>query len=261
MEIKKMEEKNETLKVLVKDTNPAMMNALRRISMKGIPVLAIEDVAIVKNNSLLFDEVIAQRLGQVPLDFDPDKFEMHGECDCEEGCPNCEAVFSLKVEGPGKVYSGDLVCESGEIEPFYDEIPLTELDENQEIEMEATAILSTGEDHSKHQAAISSYQYYPIINVDQDELTKKEKKEVAELCPRGVFEVKDGKLEVTEEARCTLCRECVEAVGPEGITVAGDDEKFIFKVESISALEPDWIIKKTAEILEEKADKVIDKLD
>lgn len=259
MKLEKMEKEDKKLKFVAKDTNPAMMNALRRTSMNYIPILAIEDVGIIENSSPVFDEVIAQRLGQVPLDFDPDKFELKENCDCEDGCPNCEIQFTFKGEGPGTVYSGAIECESGDVEVLYQNIPITELDENQEVELETTAVVSTGKDHSKHQAAISSYQYYPLIDVDNDELTKEEKEECVKICPRNVFEVENGKVKVKDERRCTLCNECVEEFDT-GVVVKGDEERFIFKVESISSLSPEEIIEKAADILEEKADKVVEKL-
>lgn len=260
MKIEKMEKRNGTLKFLVEDSSPAMVNALRRISMKHVPVLAIEDVGIVENNSPVFDEMLAQRLGQVPLKFDPEKFDLKEECDCEEGCANCEARFGLDVEGPGKVYSGDIVCESGDIEPLYDGIPLAEMGEDQRIELEATAVLSTGKDHSKHQAAISSYQYYPIIDIDSEELTEEEKDKIMEICPRDVFKLDGDELVVDELEKCTLCGECAEEVDSEVLVVTGDEERFIFKMESISSLTPERIIEISSEILKDKAEKVIEKL-
>ncbi|MFP4116645.1 MAG: DNA-directed RNA polymerase subunit D [Candidatus Aenigmatarchaeota archaeon] len=259
MEFEKIEEDDKKLKFVTKDTNPAMMNALRRISMNYIPVLAIEDVGVKENSSPIFDEVIAQRLGQVPLVFDPDKFTLKGECDCEDGCPNCEVDFTFEGEGLGRLYSKDLVCETGDIEVLYDEIPITEMDENQRVELEATAVLSKGKDHSKHQAAISSYQYYPIIDIDNDELTKEEKGRCVEVCPKDVFELDGGDLKVSEEKKCTVCKECVNEVDT-GVVVTGDEEKFIFTIESTCSLSPQEIIEKAADILEKKSEKVVEKL-
>ncbi len=259
MKLEKIDGKGKKLKFIAEDTNPAMMNALRRTTMNYIPVLAIENVGIIENSSPVFDEIIAQRLGQVPLVFDPDKFNMHEDCECEEGCSNCEVKFTLKGEGPGILYSGELNCKSGDVEVLYDRIPITEMDENQEVDLEATACLSIGKDHSKHQASVSSYQYYPIIDVDNDELTVEEKKSCQEICPRNVFELDGDKLNIENEERCTLCKECVEEVDS-GVVVTGDEEKFIFKIESICSLDPEYIISKAAEVLEEKADKVVEKL-
>lgn len=260
MKVKKLREGERKLRLLVEESNTALLNAVRRISMNGVPVLAIEDVGIDENSSALFDEIIAQRLGQIPLDFDPDKFNLKEDCDCEDGCPNCEAKFSLEKEGPGRVYSGDLVCETGGVEPLYDKIPITELDENQLVKLEATAMLSTGKDHSKHQAAISSYQYYPEISVDNRKLSKDEVEKCVEICPRDVFKESDGKLRVEKEERCTLCNECLEAVESDGLEIEGDESSFILSVESISALEPEEVLKRAVDILEGKADKVLQKI-
>ena len=45
----------------------SLANALRRILLAEIPTLAIEDVFILQNTSVVHDEVLAQRLGLVPL--------------------------------------------------------------------------------------------------------------------------------------------------------------------------------------------------
>ena len=61
--IKKLDEKGNVLQYLVKDTSPAFINAIRRSVMLHTPCLAIEDVSIYQNGSVLFDEMLAHRLG------------------------------------------------------------------------------------------------------------------------------------------------------------------------------------------------------
>ena len=48
-------------------TDPSFANALRRILLAEIPTLAIEDVFINQNTGVVHDEILAQRLGLVPL--------------------------------------------------------------------------------------------------------------------------------------------------------------------------------------------------
>ena len=45
----------------------SIANAFRRILLAEIPILAIENVYIQSNDSIIADEVLAQRLGQIPL--------------------------------------------------------------------------------------------------------------------------------------------------------------------------------------------------
>lgn len=50
----------------------AITNAFRRILIAELPTLAIEDVYIIKNTSIIQDEVLAHRLGLIPLKGNPE---------------------------------------------------------------------------------------------------------------------------------------------------------------------------------------------
>ena len=51
--------------------DPAIANALRRILLSDIPSMAIEKVHMYQNTSIMQDEVLAHRLGLLPLRADP----------------------------------------------------------------------------------------------------------------------------------------------------------------------------------------------
>ena len=90
--------------------HPALANALRRIAMAEIPTMAIETVYIETNTSLIPDEVLAHRLGLVPLRVDPDLFEQRAETPTDLDT----LVFNLAVRADPSlprtnVYSRDLV--------------------------------------------------------------------------------------------------------------------------------------------------------
>ena len=54
----------------------AQMNLLRRLAMSETPVLAIKEVEFNKNSSILYDEVVAHRLGLLPLTTDLSSYSL-----------------------------------------------------------------------------------------------------------------------------------------------------------------------------------------
>ena len=72
MEIRVLSNEKEEgkLSFIAKDITPAFANTLRRIIADEVPTMAIEDVEFTKNNSILYDEMIAHRLGLIPLSTD-----------------------------------------------------------------------------------------------------------------------------------------------------------------------------------------------
>jgi DNA-directed RNA polymerase I and III subunit RPAC1 len=57
--------------------DPPIANALRRIIIAEVPTMAIETVYIQDNTSIMQDEVLAHRLGLLPLKVDPRLFDFH----------------------------------------------------------------------------------------------------------------------------------------------------------------------------------------
>jgi DNA-directed RNA polymerase I and III subunit RPAC1 len=54
-------------------------NALRRIMIAEVPTIAIEDVYVWNNTSIMQDEVLAHRIGLVPLKIDPHTLDFKRE--------------------------------------------------------------------------------------------------------------------------------------------------------------------------------------
>lgn len=142
----KVEEDGQILKVKLEDTNEAVANSLRRGMLTKVPTLSVQHVEIVKNESALFDEMLAHRIGQVPLQI-PENFDeddtMH---------------IAIKKEGPGNVIAEDIQVEDEAAEPANPETVIATLKENQEIELEGEAEIGQGEEHAKHQGGTVGYE-------------------------------------------------------------------------------------------------------
>jgi DNA-directed RNA polymerase subunit D len=254
----KILEKNDTeLRFLLEDSNPQFANALRRVTIGEIPILTIGTVDFTTNDSVLYNEIIAHRLGLIPIVFDTEDFELKE--DSEEGSSSTEVIFAINKKGPGMVYSKDMKSSNPSVKPLYDNIPIVELFGDQKLKLEASATLGKGVNHARYQAASTFYRYYPsakvngkIANVD----------EVIRACPKDAIKFSDDKISVSD--KCDLCQECVKAAKPEGaLEIVGDDKKFLVTVESISGLRPEVIVLEAIEIIKKKAkefDKEVKKL-
>lgn len=59
--------------------HPFLANTFRRLMLSDVPSMAIEKVHIYNNTSVIQDEVLAHRLGLIPLKADPRLFEFKSE--------------------------------------------------------------------------------------------------------------------------------------------------------------------------------------
>lgn len=245
MKINMIEKKGNIVRMSVEGASTAFMNSFRRAIMTSIPVLAVDYIKVNENNSALFDELIAQRLGHIPLSSDI-AFKARADCDCKgEGCSNCQAVFTLEAKGPCMVYSGDLRCPEG-VKPLYQNMPIVKLLEGQHVKLEAFARLGVGKEHSKWQSGLASYQNYPSVKVNKRKIDNAE--EIVNICPTKVFELGKEAPLVKNEEKCTLCNHCVEIAEPGAITIKGLDDSFIVTVESYT-IPVEQVVDRACEII------------
>ncbi len=255
-------------KLLIYNADPQLVNALRRTLISDIPKMAIEDVdfhlgpigtsengRVADGSSPLFDEIIAHRLGLVPIPTDLKTFRFKSECDHppEESCPLCTITYTLHKVGPCTVYSGDLEPINGaDYKPVDSLIPIVKLDEGQAIYITANAVLGTGKEHAKWQVTSAvGYKYYPTVVIDDSKCD--DCKRCIEVCPKKVFEEVDGKVVVKNPENCVICNACVEEC-PDAVKVDADPTKFIFHFETDGSLTAEETLKYALEHLAQRFD-------
>ena len=258
---------------LVEGISPSIANSIRRAILSEVPTLAIDEVVFLENSTVLFDEILAHRLALIPLYVDRETYEVLKECYWEGKRDECTMLFTLEVEafdGPLTVYSKDLKYEGPlsqalpkevkiEVRPVSDKIPIVKLSKGHRLVLEAYARMGVGKDHAKWQpVSLSAYKYKPVIKV-LDPTCNGKYEACASVCPRGVFDVKEGKLRVVNPLACTLCKACEEAC-PDSIRVRWDEESIIFRVESVGVLPLDEIISTAIQCLERKLDELMAKV-
>lgn len=172
-----------------------------------VPTLAIDLVEIQENSTALHDEMLAHRLGMIPLKLGFDKaqtviaganqpvqgadnYVYKRDCNCDEACPQCSIKFLLDVEHDEDdeeiklVYSSDLICltegarveiadYSTQEERAVDEdgrgIVICKLGRGQKLRLEATAFKGFSKIHSKWSPVCATrFAYEADIKLNHD---------------------------------------------------------------------------------------------
>lgn len=247
--------------------SPAFANAMRRAMIGEVPTLAIEDVRIYDNTSALFDEMLAHRIGLIPIRTDLTTYTTKDTCSCGgAGCPGCTSTYTLSVEGPRMVTSSDLIPQDPGAAPVYDNIPIVKLTKGQKLVIEARAILNTGRAHAKWQPTlVCGYKNYPVITIgaacDACGMCVDE-------CPREILQVKGKNVQVAEGKLpdCSMCKLCERAclasgIGEEpAIRITAEPDRFIFVVESDGSLPAKEIMNRALLFIREQADELENQL-
>ncbi len=225
--MKKIEQSKEKI-IFITDIEIGLANAIRR-SVNSIPILAIDEVDIYKNDSALYDEVLAHRLGLIPLKN-------------QKVASGKSINFKLKVKG-GEVLAGELGKEV-----VYPEMPIVYLEKGHELELVARARQGTGKEHAKFVPGLAYYKYLNKIKIDKE---GEKHSELAELYPE-IFEF-DDKLRVVNEWAGDLEPEDVEDF--KGISVEPSKE-LVFFIESWGMINAKDIFLEAVKALKEDLGKV-----
>jgi DNA-directed RNA polymerase subunit D len=269
MNLEVLEQTDYKLKFIIEGISVEMVNALRHIILTEIPVMAIDEVIILKNDSPLYDEVVAHRLGLIPLKTNLKNYNLPRDCECGGyGCSLCQVSLTCEITNTSNkslvISSGDLKSNDPDVIPVHPEIPILKIDKNAKVIIEAYAILGTGKDHAKFSAVSNcAFRHYPEIEFDESKITDKEEQEnIVNLCPEELYEISNKKLKLKEDywKTCTLCKACEE--NSEGkIKVSWKEDTYIFSIESDGVLPFNELLQKTFEIFLNKIDEFAKKLE
>ena len=195
-------EKDESIFSLV-GIDASIANAFRRILLAEVPTLAIERVYVMNNTSVLADEVLAHRLGLIPLtgslqglkwlrwfvepntdenfdgmprtDYNTVTFTLKIQCtDNPDASPNetdtnnkyiNSMVYSRHLEWQPLGRQKDIFA-NDPIRPVSPDILIVKLRPDQELEMTMHANLGVGADHAKFSpVATATYRLLPTIDI------------------------------------------------------------------------------------------------
>ena len=238
--MKIIENTKEKIKIIA-NIDETLANAIRRSSLE-IPILAIDEIEFHKNDSILYDEVLALRLGLIPLKT-PEDMDFQEDCKCKgKGCGNCQVEFKLTAKGPCTVYSKNL---KGKEDVVYEDMIIVELAKDQELNFVAKAKLGKGIEHTKFSPGLVYYSYTPII-----EKAKDENKQVISVGEKEFMEIKN-----LDKLAYDFIDDVVE-YNNEKIYVKPNKEELLFSIESWGQIPAKEIMLKSIEALKKNLKQI-----
>ncbi|MFQ5711161.1 MAG: DNA-directed RNA polymerase subunit D [Candidatus Geothermarchaeales archaeon] len=255
MKVEVIKREGNALSLLLDGIPVIIANSIRRTIISEVPTMAIEYVFVYENNSVMNDQVLAHRLGLIPLTTSLEDYVLHEDCDCatDYGCPKCSVTLHMEAEAedaPRVVYSGEINSEDESVVPVSPDIPLVKLAPGQKIVLEMRALLGRGGEHAKWQPVSQAVvRGVPVFRVDEakcDECSK-----CVEECPVSIIAL-DPKPSLSNLYACTTCRQCERACPLEAITIGIDESSSILALESNGQMPPEKTLEAALSILTEK---------
>lgn len=220
-------EKTESQIIFTAGINETIANSIRRY-INQIPVLAVDEVEISKNDSALYDETVAHRIGLIPLKMDT--------------VAKKSKKLKLDVKKEGMVYSREL---KGSPAIVYKNIPITPLNNNQELQLVATVKAGKGSEHSKFSPGLMFYRNVAEIIIDKEFYEEIKKVSLgAEISEKGnkIMIMDNKKREITDVCEGIANKNKKKAeINP--------TNELIITVESFGQISVEDIFKKSIETL------------
>ncbi len=237
--MEKLKEDKEKI-VFKTEIEEGLANAIRRY-LNQINILAIDEIEIVKNDSALFDEVVAHRVGLIPLKM--------GKVGARK-----TATMKISSKKEGFVHSEEI---EGSLDVAYDKIPITYLDQGGEIKFSGDVIEGKGVDHVKFSPGIMFYRNVSVIKLD-----KKLKDSVKRACPDCKIEEKGEKI-IIKDNNAKEVGDVLEGIADKEDSESERETKegeLIITLESFGQLKPEQIFNESINVLKKDLKEVAKKI-
>lgn len=238
-----IEHSGNRISMLLKNVPVIVANSIRRAVMSYVPTLAIDKVYIFKNSSLMNDNMLAHRLGLIPLKMPLSEMpELPVEKDVNEGF---HVTLTLKVESrekPVTVLSSHLKSTIPSVKIPIGNIEIVKLMPGQEIEAEMWAYVGRGRLHAKWSPVSTAVvRGLPVISLPSTQCNQ-ECEKCIEACPKKLLYREKNIIRIKDIYSCTVCKLCEENCPDGYIKVSIDESSSLLCFESVGQLEPNEIV-------------------
>jgi len=225
---------NEQVTLRFTQARPSLLNALRRSILRDVPVLAIDEVEFTKNSSALYDEMLAHRLGLIPLTTDYSTYEYEQVRSLDERSAKSRVTLTLTAKGPGMIRAEALHSQDPYVKPAQPSMPVIWLEEGQEVEAQAIAVMGRGKEHAKFQPGLAWYERNTKVTVSGT-LPEETRKRLPEA-------VKENDTLAVDKIVSETLADAVESIAGDHVTVEKKADDYLFHVESFGQLPAATII-------------------
>ncbi|MGP6294451.1 DNA-directed RNA polymerase subunit D [Caldiplasma sukawensis] len=273
-----IETREKFLRFKIKNITEGVANAIRRTLINDIPKLAIDKVIFrhgqirdasgnTYDSSLpLFDEIVAHRIGLIPIKSDLG-MNFREECQCGgKGCSLCTVSYNLNKTGPCEVVSGDLIVFAGnpELVPADKNIPIVKLGPNQALLISAEAYLGRGMEHAKFQATSGvSYKYHRTYTINKE--IHGHVDEILNHGGKSIISSDDKNITVTDDYGNRELKKIINIINKESVDknvepplMKEEKNTFVFKFETDGSLDPLDILKYALKRIPERFNELVE---
>jgi len=254
-----------------KNVNYSFVNSVRRSLVSMVPCLALHEIDFhmgslgsyvekesgdereYESISAMFNEIVAHRLGMLPIPTDKKTIEAFGDS-IDDNSKQPDIMYSLHKQGPCTVYSGDLEPVSGDESLVIPEtnVPIVKLAEGQAILVYAKAKFGNAQKHTKWQCAVAPRFYQaPTISVSSGKGSKAIFDIVAKknFKKKGSKHVIDNPVEAHETLR-KLEQLWNDKEAKESMELSTKKDHFIFEFETNGAMKAELALEQALKALD-----------
>ena len=254
-----------------KDVNYSFVNSVRRSLVSMVPCLALHEIDFhmgslgsyvdeesgdereYESISAMFNEIVAHRIGMLPIPTDEKTIEAFGDSIGDES-KQPDIMYSLHKQGPCTVYSGDLEPVSGDDSLVIPEtnVPIVKLAEGQAILVYAKAKMGNAQKHTKWQCAVAPRFYQaPTITVSSG----KGSKAIFDIVDKKDFKKKGKSHIIDNPVKAHAALKKLEQLwndkeAKESMEVSTKKDHFIFEFETNGAMKADLALEQALKALD-----------
>ncbi len=239
-------------------------NSLRRICIAEVQTIAIHPIEFRKNDTILTDQQVAHRIGQIPIKSNKvENVPYFINCECSDYCNKCSIKYQLNMKNNTTdnidITSNNIQCGNANFEPLKNVI-ITRVSPNQHLNFFALGRKGIGKMNAKW-SPVSKVVFKPIPRIsfkkiDDDEL----KESFVNNCHKKVFSLINNEIEICDIEECDLCKKCEQKARENKL----DGFKFVYKdfknsihekiceIESVGQLKPEKIFIMAIDVLIDK---------